>query len=106
MAYENKRGIRTIREAITRWAPPSENNTDAYVSVICRAAGCGPDDPISLTQKLPQIIPIIRHENGQQPYTPDVIAAGIALATRGDSNARLAQPLPVVSAAGLGPGAA
>lgn len=28
----------TIREIITRWAPPSENNTASYVGAVCRRA--------------------------------------------------------------------
>ena len=33
----------TLRQYIQRWAPPIENNTDAYVSSVARTAGVNPD---------------------------------------------------------------
>lgn len=29
----------TVREAISKWAPPSENDTEAYIGYVCRKAG-------------------------------------------------------------------
>ena len=34
----------TIEKAINRYAPPSENNTNGYVSFVCREVGCQPSD--------------------------------------------------------------
>jgi hypothetical protein len=31
LAYQNQHGCKTIRQIINRWAPPSENKTEAYV---------------------------------------------------------------------------
>ena len=76
-----REGVSTLREAITRWSPPSENNTQAYVQAVCDACGAGPSDVIDLTALLPKLIPaMIQHENGQQPYPPQTINYGIALA--------------------------
>lgn len=33
--YRLKHGLRTIAEMITRWAPPSENNTEGYIQAVC-----------------------------------------------------------------------
>ena len=33
----------TLRQYIHRWAPPIENNTDAYVNSVARTAGVNPD---------------------------------------------------------------
>ena len=33
----------TLRQYIHRWAPPIENNTEAYVSSVARTAGVNPD---------------------------------------------------------------
>ena len=33
----------TLRQYIQRWAPPIENNTDAYVSSVARTASVNPD---------------------------------------------------------------
>lgn len=43
--YHNRDGINTLRQAITRWAPPSENNTEAYIKSVCDYTGSGPDTP-------------------------------------------------------------
>src|SRR3569833_3001877 len=34
--YQRKYGLRTVRAIITRYAPPSENNTESYVSAVAR----------------------------------------------------------------------
>lgn len=74
-------GINTIQSCINRWAPPSENNTDAYVTAVAAACHVAPTDTVSLKSILPELIPaVIFHENGENPYTPAQIAAGIALA--------------------------
>ncbi len=33
----------TLRQYIQRWAPPIENNTEAYVNSVARTAGVNPD---------------------------------------------------------------
>jgi hypothetical protein len=76
-----KEGVATIRAAINRWAPPNENNTEAYVDAVARAVGVGADEALDLAAHAPQIIAaIIQHENGQQPYPVETIKDGIALA--------------------------
>lgn len=42
--YAKKHGITTVRGAIARWAPPTENNTGAYVNAVCQHLRVGPDD--------------------------------------------------------------
>lgn len=74
-------GYRTIRQVITRWAPPSENDTESYIRAVSSAVGVADNVPLDLrTQLNPLIKAIIRHENGLQPYSDDTINAGIALA--------------------------
>ena len=34
--YRKLHGCRTIADFIRRWAPPVENNTDAYIRRVCR----------------------------------------------------------------------
>lgn len=66
--YE-RRGLRTVRAIVGVWAPPSENNTAAYIADVARKLGVQPDDPISVTNRLPELAAaIIQHENGEQPY--------------------------------------
>ena len=81
MASYERQGIDTIGEAIDRWAPPNENNSQAYVDAVCASCGIGADTPVQLTTILPELVKaIIHHENGSQPYSDELIAEGIALA--------------------------
>lgn len=76
-----RQGIRTIHDAINRWAPPNENNSDAYVAAVCKECKVQPSTLIVIDEHLPEIVKaIIRHENGQQPYPDEVIYEGISLA--------------------------
>jgi hypothetical protein len=43
-----KKGIDSISEVISRWAPPSENNTAAYIATVAKATGIGANDKIDL----------------------------------------------------------
>lgn len=74
-------GQTTVRAMITRWAPPSENDTEAYIAAVTADSGLSSDDPIGdIELALPLLIPaIINHENGVQPYPSDTIALGIQL---------------------------
>lgn len=78
--YQDRHGLKTIRGIITRWAPPSENITESYVEHVARIVGVSPDAAIDVRENLvPMVTAIIKHENGEQPYTPDQISRGIAL---------------------------
>lgn len=48
-AYQVQHAIRTIRGVIDRWAPPDENDTEAYITAVCRRAVRHPDDQVDLT---------------------------------------------------------
>ncbi len=79
--YQLKYGLNTIRGLITRWAPPSENITGAYVDNVAHIVGVDPGKTISVTAHLaPLVKAIITHENGNQPYTDEEISRGIYLA--------------------------
>lgn len=78
--YRTKYRLVTIRGIISRWAPASENNTAAYIAAVSRAVGKLPDATLAAEDYPALIAAIIQHENGVQPYTPDVIKRGIALA--------------------------
>ncbi len=78
--YQARYGLNTIEEIISRWAPPSENITGAYVSMVAKAAGVNPRQEILVDDYLQRIIPaMIRQENGSQPYPMNVINEGIRL---------------------------
>jgi len=65
------RGINTIEKIVNRWAPPSENNTGAYINQVVRRTGLPKDTPLDLNN--PDIVRKIVNakiwvENGQNPY--------------------------------------
>lgn len=37
--YQKNNGCRILSDFINRWAPPSENNTSAYISTVAKRAG-------------------------------------------------------------------
>lgn len=81
--YQTKYGLRTIRAIIGRWAPSAENDTDAYVDAVAHAVGVAPDEPVDLLlgdTMRGVVLAIIRHENGEQPYSMEAINHGLLLA--------------------------
>lgn len=53
-AYGAK-GINTIEKIISTWAPPSENNTQAYVASVAQRLGINPQQPLDMNN------PAVRH---------------------------------------------
>lgn len=83
LTYYQKHGLDTVGEIITRWAPPKENKTDAYIKAICDQLGVAADQQIDVTN--PRTLAalcagIVNHENGSQPYTDEQIGAGVSAA--------------------------
>lgn len=83
IAYQDKHGLRSIRQIISRWAPPVENNTNAYVRTVASNTGLDADQILDMHRfdhLLPLAKAIIRHENGQQPYTDAQLTKALVLA--------------------------
>jgi hypothetical protein len=72
----------SVRDLISRWAPPSENDTEAYVAAVAQAVGVDPDAPLPLdgAWRVPFIAALIMHENGSQPYPLALIEQAVQLA--------------------------
>ena len=97
--YEDRHGLRTVRQIINRWAPPKENNTSAYVLAVCSAIGVGPDDPITLHDYdilRPMVDAIIKHEIGGMPYDDRMIEEGLKRPTDGGLLANVARQAETV----------
>lgn len=76
LSYYDHHGLHTVRGIVSRWAPPVENDTDAYSAAVASAMGVGPDDDVNVhmySVMLPLVKAIIRHENGQQPYRDETL---------------------------------
>lgn len=82
MAYR-KRGLDTIREIISAWAPTNENDTEAYIKAVATHVGIDDTAPLDVDDAelaAKTIEAIILHENGSQPYSKETILKGIELA--------------------------
>lgn len=86
VVQQEKHGLRTVESIITKYAPPNENDTAAYIATVSSALGVKPDQQIDMKdpetlQKFMNVV--IKHENGAQPYSPLQIAAGADAALTG-----------------------
>ena len=65
--YRVRYGLKTLREMIMRYAPPSENHTALYIDAVCEMTGIRPDERID-TRSRRMMVPIVaamsRIENG------------------------------------------
>jgi hypothetical protein len=72
LAYQRKHGLNTIREIISRWAPPKENNTAAYIADVSKRLGVGADESVDVSDvstAIQMLMAIFAHENSGM--TPD-----------------------------------
>lgn len=70
ITYYDKYHVHTVRQAISRWAPSTENNTEAYVNQVAKVVGVSPDAKLDFHNYAimhPLVEAIIRHENGPGP---------------------------------------
>ncbi|WP_406733481.1 structural protein [Vibrio scophthalmi] len=78
--YRSKYGVTTLDSIIKRWAPPFENDTESYIKHAERELQISRHVPVGEQHKAALIKVIIKHENGQQPYSDKVINDGIRAA--------------------------
>ena len=73
--YRIRHGLETIRDMISRWAPPSENHTEIYIRAVADAVGIADDRPVDTrdrTTMLRMAAAISRVENGTAADMDDV----------------------------------
>lgn len=83
ISYQDKHNLRTVRALISRWAPPVENKTSAYIEHVAFKLGVDADEPLDVHDYRvlrPLVEAIIMHENGQQPYSGAQLDSGLVLA--------------------------
>ena len=67
LASYGKKGVSTLADVISKWAPPSENDTNSYIAHVAKVTGLDPNQKIDLSNPLirHQISAgIVQHENG------------------------------------------
>ena len=83
LTYYKKYKLNTVKKIISRYAPPSENETESYIKSVANQLGVASDEEIDLSSVAVLAVllrAIIRHENGEQPYSDEQILKGIHLA--------------------------
>ncbi|CDM12563.1 Phage protein inside capsid D [Cronobacter phage Dev2] len=84
MSY-GRQGYDSIEKIITRWAPPSENDTQSYINSVVAATGIPATQSIDLTN--PDVLASLSeaigyHETGSR-YDPEVYKLGVSRALSG-----------------------
>ena len=75
-------GLNSVNQIIGKWAPPTENNTTAYINRVCLTLGVVPNSAIDPRQRKVMrelVVAIISVECGGNPYTTE-IDEGLTLA--------------------------
>lgn len=49
--YSRLHGCHTLRTMISRWAPPSENDTRSYISTVSKLTGIDPDRRVNVDDR-------------------------------------------------------
>ena len=73
--YSLRHGCRTLRSIISRYAPPEENNTEAYLRRVADATHLLPDEPLSTTDGAVMtavVAAMSEVENGVQPSMQEI----------------------------------
>lgn len=78
-----RQGLNSIEQIVNKYAPPSANDTRAYIARVAKEMGVAPSEPLRLTD--PEVLrklmaAMIRVEQGYQPWGMDMIAQGVQAA--------------------------
>lgn len=80
LTYYRVHGLKTVHQILSRYAPSSENNTEAYADDVCERIGAQPDETLNMEDKSETTLivkALIHHEQGVDCCTDDQIADGI-----------------------------
>ncbi|WP_042373092.1 structural protein P5 [Bacteroides neonati] len=75
--YSRLNNCRTIRTMISRWAPPSENDTQSYIATVRTLTGMGADHVVDINDKETMCrlaAAMSQVENGKRAVMADVEA--------------------------------
>jgi hypothetical protein len=84
LKYQSRYALGDVEGIVHRWAPPVENDSNAYSKAVAKAMGIEPDMVIDLKNSPTLLLAMLRamcvHENGSCPYPDSVIQQGMILA--------------------------
>lgn len=75
-----REGFDTLETLITKFAPPSENNTIAYITAVSARTNIGKDAVLTLSELKNVGIAIIHQEQGECIYSDALINNALSLA--------------------------
>lgn len=82
--YQRKYNLHTTKEIISRWAPSTENDTNAYVASVVKSAGLPSAASVVNLNDLKTAVgfmeAIVKHENAGQTYPAEVYQQAFGLA--------------------------
>ena len=71
-------GLNTVRRIISRLSPAVENPTEAFIQFVSGRMQVAPDQPLQfIVHIIPMSKAIIQFENGQQPFSDELIAQAL-----------------------------
>ena len=79
--YRKKYNAVCIQDIITRWAPPSENNTSAYIKAVCKLTGFGGQERLTAAQ-LQKLVAAMARIESRMELTDAQLAEGWELYMR------------------------
>jgi hypothetical protein len=113
IAHYDRQHLDTIRKLVQVWAPPNENDTQAYARCVAEESGFGIDEPLDLHDYRclrPILVAMIKVENGRQPYSDAqidaaLVRAGVVAPHRSLQQTRTVKGGQVAAAGTIGAGA-
>jgi hypothetical protein len=77
------RGVNTLRSVIGRYAPPSENDTGAYLADVAKKTGFDADQTLNMNDRetlMSVMRAMVSHEQGRQPFSNEQYSKAAAQA--------------------------
>lgn len=77
-----RRGLDTVHKIVAIYAPPTENDTAAYIADVCQRLAVGADDPLAFDGATVAALvrAIIFHENGRCIYDAATVGQAVSMA--------------------------
>ena len=91
-----QRGLNTIDQIISRWAPPSENNTAAYIQAVAQRVGVSPNQEIDLSDPniMRRLVNAMSVQEVGRVIPEDVLQRGVELGYQPPQQRQQAQLTP------------
>ena len=73
-SYRRRYGLSNIRAMISRWAPPVENHTEAYIRTVAERSGIAEDETLDTRSErdmIPVVMAMSEVENGVRAQRED-----------------------------------